>query len=402
MGLMESNLTKSRILAYCYEFPPIGGGAGNALFHMAREWVRSGHEVTIVTTGYKALSKDYSLDGVRVLRLPCGRKRMSQGRIPEMIRFMLLSAIKTRQYHHQFKPDLCIAFMTLPSGLGPCIMNLLYKTPYITALRGGDVPGFDPKSMRFYHFFCRPLIRYIWKKSQALVANGAGLASLANKFEPLRNINIVSNGVDIEHFTPNMSEKSPNSYRLIYAGRFSENQKQIATIIKALQGVKNAELWLIGDGPDKAKYQALVEELGLEDRVVFAGWLKGANLLKAYQSAHVYISASRYEGMPNAALEAMACGLVPILSDIPGHRELVRHGVNGYLFSPYQMTEATQYLNSLQTNCELRHDMSLNCRRIVLSQYQWKKIANKYLQLFFNTTKPTSSLNVSHPKQKTH
>jgi glycosyltransferase involved in cell wall biosynthesis len=93
------------------------------------------------------------------------------------------------------------------------------------------------------------------------------------------------------------------------------------------------ELEIVGDGPERERLADQSAALGLADRVHFAGWVDRSALLDHYHRADVFVLPSRYEGMPNVILEAMACGLPILATRTAGNEELVEPGRNGRLFA---------------------------------------------------------------------
>ncbi|MBF0254583.1 MAG: glycosyltransferase, partial [Candidatus Omnitrophica bacterium] len=239
-------------LVFCYEYPPIGGGAGRALHQMARRWVRAGHRVDVVTSHFGDLPGREEVDGVRLIRLRCGRKRASQARVSEMVRYMVKSCLGARQWVRTIRPDLCIAFMTIPSGPAPYWIRFRFGIPYVTFLRGGDVPGFDPEKLKAYHRLTRGVILRIWKRSRAIIANSGGLAELARQSCPDFSFGIVPNGVDIGKNAQSDKVKSHRRLRLIFVGRLADSQKNASTLLRGLTAFRDAELEMIGDGPDRS------------------------------------------------------------------------------------------------------------------------------------------------------
>ena len=116
----------------------------------------------------------------------------------------------------------------------------------------------------------------------------------------------------------------------------------------------------------------------------FAGWLKDGRLLEAYHQSDVYASALLWEGMPIAALEAMACGLPLVLSRIMGHEELVEDGVNGYLFEPGDTARLKNILEELKRDPVRRAAMGEASRRRALEHFSWSALARKRLELYEN------------------
>ncbi len=368
------------ILVFCYEFPPVGAGAGNATYYLSREWARLGHQVEVVTSHFGDLKNDEAIDGVRVIRLPVRRQSVSRGRLTEMLRYMIQTAQKSDGYYRDFRPDVCVSFLTIPGGIAPYLLWRRRRVPYVCELRGGDVPDFYPQALAKFHFWTRPFIYAMWKHSRVLIANGGGLQRLAKR-GPNPNIEYIPNGVDAEVF--HAAARMPASvFRLLFVGRFVDSQKNISHILKAVARLEQVSLVLVGDGPDKETLAREIEALNLSGRVTMKGWLRGQALLTQYHEADAYISASHWEGMSNSALEAMATGLPLLLSDIDGHRELVMDGQNGYLFSPKDLSKTIECVSKLAKDRQLCETMSGQSRRRCQAEFDWRQLAPRHLRLF--------------------
>ena len=102
----------------------------------------------------------------------------------------------------------------------------------------------------------------------------------------------------------------------------------------ALLGARRVpfEATLAGDGPLRSQLTALARSLGIAERVRFEGWVEEERLQVLLASHAVYVSASRSDSTSQSLLEAMAAGLLPVVSDIPGNREWVIHRRTGLLF----------------------------------------------------------------------
>ena len=125
----------------------------------------------------------------------------------------------------------------------------------------------------------------------------------------------------------------PGAPALVTVGRLAP-QKGHDVLLAALPRVRalypGLHLTILGDGPERARLEAQRASLGLTDAVTFAGF--AAEPLPAVRAADLFVLASRYEGFPNAALEALACGTPVVLTDCPGaNRDIVLPGTNGRL-----------------------------------------------------------------------
>lgn len=381
-----------KLLIYCYEYPPIGGGAGNALGFLARIWAGQGHAVTIVTSQFGDLPADAVTDGVRVLRLAVGRRSVSRGRLVEMIRFMAASRRTADAVYEKTRPDLAVAFFTIPSGTAPMYLKRRHGLPFVTELRGGDVPGFSPKLLGFFHLLLAPRIRSIWKASSLVIANSRGLADLARKTAPELRIEVTPNGVDTRVFqpaaplpsssAPTSTDRPAGSCRCVFVGRIVDGQKQISRLIQAIADQPGIELAVVGAGPDEARLKRLAAAGAGAGRIHFKGWAKGPELLRILQASDVYVSASAWEGMSNSALEGLSCGLPLVLSRISGHEELVEEGKNGFLFDVGSTEELKAALRRIASDPGLRLRFAEASRERAEKHFDWQTLAAQHLDLY--------------------
>jgi len=169
---------------------------------------------------------------------------------------------------------------------------------------------------------------WLGRFADVVVANSeAGLAAWPG--HPRRTV--IANGVDFEAVRDAPAAVAAGRPLIVTAARLAP-QKRIEAVLRALPRLRRdfpgLLLAILGDGPEAAALKALAAELGVEGNVFFAGFR--ADSLAWITSASVFVSASRFEGQPNAVLEAAEAGTPQVLSDIPMHREAVGDG--GALF----------------------------------------------------------------------
>ena len=164
------------------------------------------------------------------------------------------------------------------------------------------------------------LSKKVWRKAKKVIANSDGLKNLALATAPQQEINVIWNGVNLEEFTPakTNSTKEGEKLQLITVGRLIE-RKGFEFLIKALQGIDNIELSLIGEGYLKEELELLATRLGV--RVHFLGKVNHESIPGYLRQADVFVLPSLNEGMSNAIIEAMACGLPVIATDTGGSKE---------------------------------------------------------------------------------
>jgi glycosyltransferase involved in cell wall biosynthesis len=382
-----------KILLLNSEYLPIGGGAGNATANLARELAAMENEVTVVTTRFGSFPHDEWQPGVngakfRVYRVPALRQHIDRSGALEQAVFILGAIWGTGHLLRQWKPDVIIAFFGVPSGAVALFLQFLFGgIPYIISLRGGDVPGFRPYDFALYHRLISPLLHLVWLRASAVVANSQGLRDLAQAFDHKVTIQIIPNGVDIQRFSPGMLMREWHPPKVLFVGRVVY-QKGLDLLLEALGSLQSSpwQLTIAGDGSQRDLLMAQAEHLGVSERIRFLGWLDGAQLLPEYQRANLFVFPSRHEGMPNAVLEAMACGLPVVASKIAGNEELVVPASEttcgtGILVPPEDVDSLRVALQTLLNDVNLRMVMGEAARQRVEQVYTWRGVAEQYMKL---------------------
>jgi L-malate glycosyltransferase len=269
--------------------------------------------------------------------------------------------------------------------------------PYIISLRGADVPGYAER-FSFLYKFIKPIIKKIWESSFAVVSNSKGLRELALRSKPDQNIHIIYNGVDVDNFRPLNSEINEKIYSkkkdfIVTPGASRiTSRKGLIYLIEAVGKVflKHPEILLeiMGDGSkeEKKELKDVAEKNKIKNRVVFLGRIPREKTFSYYQRADVFALPSLNEGMSNAMLEALATGLPIVSTDTGGAKELVGEGVNGYIVKMRNSQDIADRLERLIIDSNLRKKMGEESRKKA-ENFSWKKVAEKYFELYEKTKK---------------
>ena len=369
-----------RILIINSEYPPVGGGAGNASAHIARELTAMGQEVTVLTCRFADFPHDELRQGIHLVRVPSLRRSESSSGSLEQLSFMIGAIFGSIRLARQGRPDGVITFFGVPSGPSGWVLRKIFKVPYIVSLRGGDVPGFRPYDFALYHRLIGPIIHLVWNGAETIVANSKGLGKLAKKFAPNKEIEIIPNGVDLNAFLNTPRSWTPP--RLLFVGRLVY-QKGLDVLLAALAKLIDLkwEITIVGDGSQLEELEQMAFSLGIQDRIYFAGWRSHDELIHYYQEANLFVFPSRHEGMPNALLEAMSSGLPAIATRIAGNEELILDRHSGLLIPPNDIEALTDALRELLTKEDLRRKMGTAAREHIAHSYSWKMTAQAYLDL---------------------
>lgn len=376
-----------RILMINYEFPPIGGGGGNVTQYISKNLARNGHSVCVITSQFRDLPAHENLDGFEIHRVPVLRKSPNVCGVHEMFTFVLSASIYSLKFMREFRPDIVHVFFGIPSGPVGYLLKKIYSIPYVIFLGGRDVPRPhpDPPFYRLIYGILKPAIKSIWGNSKAVVACSDGLRELALKTDDRVNIRVIPDGVDLSRFCPVEKIVNTDIVKLLAIGRLIP-RKGFDYLIKSLpEVIKSAKkdfiLEIVGDGPMRPDLSHMAEQLQVAQRVVFAGSVPYEKLVQKYNQADVFVLSSLAEGMPLVVLEAMACGLPIVASKVQGIQELVKDGVNGYLFTPADHHRLAQHLTAVINDDANRLRMGVESTKMV-KKYDWANIAEQYLHIY--------------------
>ncbi len=139
-------------------------------------------------------------------------------------------------------------------------------------------------------------------------------------------------------------------------------------------------LLLVGDGECRPQMERIAAELGIQDSVEFLGEL--TDVIPLLQCSWAFAMPSRWEGMSNALLEAMACGLPCVATRVGGSEDLISDGLNGLLVEPEHPLQMAQALRRVIEDPQLAQKLGQEARATVVRSYQLNSIAKQCLELY--------------------
>ncbi|MDP1797849.1 MAG: glycosyltransferase [Planctomycetaceae bacterium] len=218
-----------------------------------------------------------------------------------------------------------------------------------------------------------------------------GVADYCEKecgFDPAKTV-IIPNGVDARLFAQadplNWQQLGlpPDATVLLSIGRLEE-QKGIDDLLKAfatiVQQFPTAHLVLVGDGSDRQKLEACSVSLGLVNRVRFLG--RRTDVPQLLAGADLFVLASRWEGMPNVILEAMAAGLPVVATRVEGTSELITEGETGWLVPANDSAVLAERLQTVLASPDAKQAVGLAAQHAVKSQFTTEVMVRKYVALY--------------------
>lgn len=374
-------MTKHRVLLLNYEYPPLGGGGSNATKYLLRELAkRDDVDVDVVTSSATGQFEQEKIgENVTIYKLAIKKKEIHYWTQKEVLDYSLKcrsyvkEMLKTKQY------DICHAFFGIPCGAIAMLFDK--KMPYIVSIRGSDVPGFNKRFSAMY-IALKPLIKVVWNKAGAIVANSHNLASLAHKTDSKVHIDIITNGVDTEEFKPKDRTLSDH-LRILCVSRLIQ-RKGIRFLIDAFKTLKDdgvkVTLTIAGEGNQEAELREITKAHGLEDSINFLGYVEHDELPKLYNQHDVFVLPSLNEGMSNSLLEALAQGLAIITTDTGGIKEIINDDEDVILIP---VEDAQAIVDSIRkvTDSSVLHHMQTASRHIA-EKMSWQKVADQYIKIY--------------------
>lgn len=323
-----------KILMVNYEFPPIGGGAGNACYYMLKEY--SGYkdlQIDLVTfSGENENSVEQFSENIRIFKVLAGKKKnLHDWKFTEMLRWIFASTwFSMKLIKKEGTYDLLHCWSGWPSGFTGLACGIRFRIPYIVALRGSDIPGYNNRPMlKFLEKSGLKLIyRLIWKRAKAVTVLSEDSREMARKLITNIDYKLIRNGINTEEFYPSKDHKfDSENIRFLYVGRLVE-RKGVLLLLSAVRKILETHPYLkfslkmVGDGALADVCEQYVSQHELETHVELTGRVEHEELPKIYHTADVFVLPSITEALGNVTQEAIAAGL-PIITTDTGAGELV-------------------------------------------------------------------------------
>jgi len=348
-----------------------GGGAQKVLIQMLGAWKARGHRIVVVT-----LSEGQD----DFFTLPNGIERIALNSTGTSTGFFdaisnnILRISEIRRVIKQVRTDLVISFIGTTNVLTVAATRFL-PTKVVVSERN------DPSRQslgRFWDF----LRKKLYPLADIVTANSPGALQVMADYVPADQLMLVPNPISSPNNYATINFQKP---QLLAVGRLYP-QKAYDILIRALAESHIRDfgwgLTILGDGPLASELRSLADSIGVSDLINWEGHV--SDPYPYYNSASAFVMASRYEGVPNALLEAMGTGIPCIVSDsIDGVSDLIIHEETGLLVQ----TDNSQYLAKMMDRVMAMSDQGKNIgqqgKKKVLSNMSMQKAIDSW-QLVFN------------------
>ena len=258
------------------------------------------------------------------------------------------------------------------------------KLPFVTTLHGTDITlvGQDRSYL--------PITRYSIEQSDGVTAISEYLRERTLKeFEIENEIQTIYNFVNCDLYMrkPEAAQQrlkyAPDGERILVHLSNFRPVKRVTDTIEIFDRVRKkipSKLLLIGDGPDRSRAEWLASEKGLQHNVLFLG--KQDEVHEKLPLADIMLMPSQLESFGLAALEAMACQVVPIATRVGGVPEVIEHGKSGFLADVGDVETMAKYAIDLLENPDALQEMAKACRAVAQSRFCTTKIIPQYVDFY--------------------
>ncbi len=375
--------------------PPGGTECGGQNLHVAElatALARRGEDVTVFTRRERPDQDDEvaTPQGYRVVHVPAGPPEPvpRDELVPHLGRF----AEELHTAWHRGRPDVVHSHFWM-SGLMSLVAGAPLRVPVVHTYHAlgsvkrrhqGPADTSPPERIR--------MERLIGRRAAAVVATCTDeVSELVNLGVARSRTTVVPCGVDCTLFTPApAAEKRTGSrLRVMAVGRLVP-RKGFAEVIAAVAAVPDAELVIAGgppaaelDGdPEAGRLQALVEGLGVGDRVRLLGQVPRDRLAELLRRTDVMVSAPWYEPFGLVVLEAMASGTTTVATAVGGQLDTVVHGITGEHVPPRHPTALAATLRRLAADRTILARYGMAARNRAESRYTWDRVAAETMRVY--------------------
>ncbi|GAW93290.1 glycosyltransferase family 4 protein [Calderihabitans maritimus] len=289
----------------------------------------------------------------------------------------------------------------LPDGYAGLLIARELGVPSLCSARGSDVnlyPRWGPQVLS--------RTRQVIAQCSQLVAVSRKLAEEIYRLaSPVRPVEVIYNGVDLEQFQAVSSAAevrsqlgiSQDALVLLFVGRLVR-EKGIYDLLEAFSRISHrfprACLYLIGSGPEATGLTAEVRKRNLTGRVFIVGTKEHRELPCWYQAADLVVLPSYQEGLPNVILEAMACGRPVVATRVGGIPEAVVSGKSGLLVNKGDVQGLAEACLFLLKSPFLRAAMGIQGRQIVENCFTWEENARRHRELYLRLLRKENGVSV--------
>lgn len=375
---MNEQLASIQIIS---TFRPTIGGAQRATENLSRGLIRQGCDTQVLTSWRPGLGRVETVHSVPVRRLGTG------GSVKLGALSFGLHAFYWILRHCRSIPIIHTQNIDTPLLVG-MLLKVIGRKHWVVTIQG------EPPIFAKHHtLFGRLRLRSMRRLADHFIAiTEENEKVLLEDGIPAQQISRIPNSVDTDYFRPPRSDerqalRAQYGYDLddtivLYMGRLIF-RKRVDLLLRAFarQSPASGVHCIVGGGGEETeKLQALTRELRLGSRVQFQGPVD--NVRDFYWLSDIFVLPSRFEGLPVALLESMACGMAVLVSRCPGNLQVVKDKVNGLTCGIDDLSELSDCLKTLIKDRNLRSALGTEARSSISTEYSITAVSAAHLRVY--------------------
>jgi teichuronic acid biosynthesis glycosyltransferase TuaC len=292
---------------------------------------------------------------------------------------------RVRKLHGAKPIDVIHAHAALPCGHAAQLFSRRLNIPFVVTVHGLDVLNTCymsgiPASWR------RNVSVEVYGAAQTVICISGKVQEILKAGTPLKTCStVVYNGVDPSLFSANPAEMEAFDPEILMVGNL-QRSKGHELVLRAAANLRSSfprlRCRIIGEGPDRAQFEALARELGIGPQVQFAGRQSRSEVAEAMGRCSVFALPSWNEGLGCVYLEAMSCGKPAIGCRGQGIDEVIEHGKNGWLIPANGLDELVQGLSALLGSKELSTRIGTAARQTILEKFTLSHQARNLAEIY--------------------
>lgn len=382
-----------RIGLFTDTYPPYINGVSTSVAMLKNALEKKGHTVYVVTVGNKVLKYEYD-ERERIVRIPGVPIGIYDYRLSKIYPLSMINIMK------KWKLDVIHSHTEFSVGIFARLFAKQFNIPLVHTYHTlyEDYTHYVTKG----HFekSSKKIVEYLTKfycdktANELIVPTNKIYKLFKEKYEFNKNIHIIPTGIEIERFfIENIDKKlietlrkhlniSKKDFIIIFVGRLA-SEKNVEFLLKAHQKIikdyPSIKLLIIGDGPDKEKYEKLVENLNIENNVIFNGKAAWEEIPYYYHCSDIFATASKSETQGLTVIEAMASEKTPLCIKDDSFLGTITNELNGLIFETeeeyishvitlYENNDLLKYYNK-QARIQAEHCSSTSYAKKVLEVY---------------------------------
>ena len=363
----------------CY---PTYGGSGVVATELGKELAVRGHDVHFISYALPirlTMNDRIYFHEVEVLTYP----------LFEYPPYDLVLATKMAEVMTRYDLDILHVHYAIPHSISAYLAKMMLSdrvVPFVTTLHGTDITlvGNDRSYL--------PITRFGIEQSDAVTAVSEYLRRRTiDEFQIRRPVTVVPNFVDCNVYGPAKDKSIRSKFAnedegiLIHISNFRPVKRieDVIAIFSLVRQKRKARLLMVGDGPDRPKAEWLANTHGVAGEVLFVG--KQSDMSQLLSISDILLLPSDLESFGLVALEAMACEVPVIATRVGGVPEVVRHGVDGFLYDVGDVSSMAEGCLAILDNPQLRSDLGQAARDRARRNFCASTIVLQYEDLYRRT-----------------